>query len=177
MVAVILLALALTAPQKASLECANIAAAQTPPVAGPGGATAVLKVSTEDDHSKNSHECNAEYQLLLSAGGGASHVAYVLTSDGDWGRPLSLRLSGFSQDGKRLFGILAEGGKYPYTMAFDYHAGDENAQIIDITKLFKPVMSAACSSSFEVIGTTGTGAIVLELNLAKPCGPSRRWER
>jgi len=60
-------------------------------------------------------------------------------------------------------------------MLFDYHAGDETAQLIDITKLFKPIMTADCSATFEVIGTTPAGAIVLELNSAKPCGANPRW--
>jgi hypothetical protein len=175
MLLLILLAAALAPPQQASLECANIASTQTEPVAGPAGASAVFKLTTEDDHSKNSHECNAEYQLLISAAGGAPRVADVLTSDGDWGRTLSLRLSGFSQDGKRVFGMFTESGKYLFTMLFDYHAGDETAQLIDIAMQFKPIMSAYCSASFEVIGTTPAGAIVLELNSAKPCGASRRW--
>lgn len=120
MVALILLAAALAGPQQVSLECVNMGAAQTPPVAGPRGVTAVLEVSTEDDHSKNSHECNAEYRLLTSAAGGAAKPADVITSDGDWGRSLSIHLSGFSDDGKRLFGVLNEGGKYTFTMVFDY---------------------------------------------------------
>jgi hypothetical protein len=175
MLLLILLAAALAPSQQASLECANIASAQTEPVAGPAGASAVFKLTTEDDHSKNSHLCNAEYQLLISGAAGTPHVVDVLTSNGDWGRSLSLHLSGFSQDGKRVFGIFTEGGKYPLTMVFDSHASDEIAQLIDITKQFKSIMSADCSASFEVIGTTPPGAIVLELNSAKPCGSSRRW--
>src|SRR6266581_9348661 len=60
----ILLAASLLPVQQTSMKCvdtgAEIAAAQTQPLAGPGGASAQLKVSTADDHSKNSHECNAE---------------------------------------------------------------------------------------------------------------------
>jgi hypothetical protein len=175
MLLLIFLAAALAPSQRAALECANVASAQTEPAAGPGGSSSIFKVTTEDDHSKNSHLCNAEYQLLISAAGGATHAVDVLTSNGDWGRPLSLRLCGFSQDGKRAFGIFTEGGKYLFTMLFDYHAGDETAQLIAITKLFKPIMTADCCATFEVIGTTPAGAIVIELNSARPCGASRRW--
>lgn len=175
MLLLILLAAALAPSQQASLECANIASTQTEPVAGPAGVSAVFRLTTEDDHSKNSHLCNAEYQLLISGVAGTPHVVDVLTSNGDWGRSLSLRLSGFSQDGKRVFGIFTEGGKYSSTMLFDARAGDETAQLIDITKQFKSFMSADCSASFDVIGTTPPGAIVLELTSAKRCGSSRRW--
>lgn len=152
-----------------------MASTQTQPAAGPGGTSAVFKVTTEDDHSKNSHQCSADYELLVSDAGGAPHTADVLTSDGDWGRSLTLRLNGFSQDGKRVFGIFTESGKYPLTMLFDYHAGNEIAELIEITKEFKPIMPVDCSASFEVIGTTPAGGIVLELNSTKPCGASRRW--
>ena len=172
----ILLAASLLPSPQASLKCANVAAVQTEPVPGPGGVAAVLKVSTADDHSKNSHLCNADYQLLLSSGtAGAPRVVDLVTSNDDYDRSLSLRLSGFSQDGKRVLGILSEAGKHLFTMLFDYHTTDGNVQLIDITRQFAPIMPVNCSSTLAVIGTTTPGAIVLELNSAKPCASSRRW--
>jgi hypothetical protein len=159
---------------QASLECTNTGVIQTQPVSGPDGIAAVLKVSTEDDHGKNSHLCTATYQLLLISGaGGALHVVDVLSSDDDYNRSLSLRLSGFSQDGKRVLGILSEGGKHPLTTLFDYHTSDGKVDLIDITEQFAPIMAANCSSTLEVAGTTETGAIVLEPNSANQCGSSR----
>ena len=93
MLLLILLAAALAPSQQGYLECADVASTQTEPVAGPAGASAVFKLTTEDDHSKNSHLCNAEYRLLISGAAGTPHVVDVLTSNGDWGRSLSLRLS------------------------------------------------------------------------------------
>jgi len=172
----ILLAASLQPSPQVSLVCTNSAATQTQPVPGPGGVVAVLKVSTEDDHSKNSHLCNAEYQLLLISGaGGTPRVVELLTSDDDYSRGLSLRLSGFSQDGKHVFGVFSETGKHPFTMLFDYRATDGSVQLIDITKQFAPIMPAHCSSTLEVFGTTATGTIVLELHPAKQCAFSRRW--
>jgi hypothetical protein len=112
----ILFAASLFPSQEASAQCvdtgASIAVTETQPVRGPSGTSAVLKVSTSDDHSKNSHLCNAEYQLLfMPAGGGAPVVADLLTADDDYGRSLSLRLDGFSQDGNQIFGIFSERGK------------------------------------------------------------------
>jgi hypothetical protein len=175
MLLLILLAASLMPTQKVSVNCANTAAIQTQPVPGPGGVVAVLRASSEDDRSKNSHLCNAKYQLLISGPGGSQRVADLLTSDDDYGRTLSLRLSGFSQDGKRILGIVSEGGKHPFTTLFDYHTSDGKAQLTDITEQFAPVMAANCSSMFEVIGTTKTGAIVLEMNSAARCASNRRW--
>ena len=180
MLPLILLAASLLPSQQASMECvdtgASIAATETQAVRGPAGATAVLKVSTADDHSKNSHECNADYKLVVTPGtGGAPVEANFIASDGDYGRTLSLRLAGFSQDGKRVLGILAESGKYPTTLLFDYHEGGGPVQIVDLKMKFARVAPPGCSQILEVIGTTPSGAIVVESNSEKACGSTRRW--
>jgi len=180
MLPLILLAASLLPSQQASLECvdagATIAATETQAARGPDGAAAVLKVSTADDHSKNSHDCNADYKLVVTpAKGGAPVEADLLASDGDYGRTLSLRLAGFSQDGKRVLGILAEGGKYPTTLLFDYHEGGGPVQIVDLKMQFARVAPPGCVQTLEVIGTTASGEIVVESNSEKACGSSRRW--
>jgi hypothetical protein len=176
MLLLILLAASLFPTQQASLECVNPGGGQTQAVRGPGGVAAVLKVSTEDDHSKDSHLCNADYQLLLtSADGGAPRVVDFLTSNGDWGRGLSLHLSGFSQDGKRVLGILTEGGKYASTTLIDYHDDGGPVQLIDLRMSFKAVGATSCSPTFEVAGTTAGGGIVVEVGSAKPCAAGGRW--
>lgn len=161
------------------MECADTGAvtakAETQPVRGPGGATAILKVSTTDDHSKDSHECWAEYKLVFTPAGGAPVEADVDTSDGDWGRPISLRLAGFTRDGKRVLGAFTEGGKYASTLLFDYHAGEAVAQLVDLNAQFAHVAPRGCVSTLGIIGTTGGGAIVVESESPTACGASRRW--
>ncbi len=180
MLPLILLAASLLLSQQSSMECLdtspNMAATETPAVRGPAGATAVLKVSTADDHSKNSHDCNADYKLVVTpATGGAPVEVDFLASDGDYGRSLSLRLTGFSQDGKRVLGILTEGGKYSTTLLFDYHAGDAQVPLLDLKMQFARVAPPGCVQTLEVIGTTASGAIVMESNSETACGSSRRW--
>jgi hypothetical protein len=176
----ILLAASLLSVQQAFVHCvdtgAESATRQTQPLRGPSGVTAVLKVSTADDHSKNSHDCNAEYQLLLQpANAGKPIVVDLITSDAGYDRGLSLRLEGFSQDGKRVFGILSETGKYPSTTLFVYNFGDGQVQLIDLRMQFAHMVAANCSVTFEVIGTTQSGAIALELTSAEKCSPDSRW--
>ena len=176
----ILLAVSLLPRQQASVHCvdtgAETPASQTQPLHGPGGVTAVLKVSTADDHSKNSHDCNAEYQLLIiPAGAGAPVVVDLLTSDGEYDRIISLGLDGFSQDGKRVFGVLSEGGKYPATTLFAYSTADGQVQLMDLRKPFAHMMAAKCSTTFDVIGTTAAGTIALELSSTEKCSPNSRW--
>jgi hypothetical protein len=173
---VIILAASLMPAKQASMSCTNASAVQTVPVRGPGGYVAALKVSSEDDHSKDSHQCNAYYRLLLtSKAGDATRNADLLTSNGDYSRSLSLRLSGFSQDGKRVLGILSERGKYPFTMLFDYSIADSKVKLVDIRRQFAPIVAANCSSMLDVIGTSESGRIVLRLNSQNQCGPSGLW--
>src|SRR5580700_1942992 len=176
----ILLAVSLLPRQQASVHCvdtgAETTASQTQPLRGPGGVTAVLKVSTADDHSKNSHDCNAEYQLLIiPAGSGAPIVVNLLTSDAEYDRIISLRLDGFSQDGKRLFGVISEVGKFPATTLFAYSTADGQVQLMDLRKPFARMMAAKCSATFDVIGTTTAGTIALELSSTEKCSPNTRW--
>jgi len=90
-------------------------------------------------------------------------------------RSLSVRLDGFSQDDGRIFGVLSEGGANPITLLFDYHASGSPVQLGDLAKQFASVMPAARIRTLDVVGTTSSGAFVLETNSAKPCASSSRW--
>ena len=112
----------------------------------------------------------------MTPGQGGTPVTVDLdSSDAEYGRSLSLRLDGFSGDGKRVFGILAEGGKYRAALLFDYHMADGSMQVVDLKMQFAHVMPASCSETLEVVGTTQGNAIVLELTSQKPCGTTRLW--
>jgi hypothetical protein len=146
----------------------QVAPAETQPVRGPGGAMAVLKVSSTDDHSKNSHECSAEYQLLFKPpSASAPLVVDLLITDAEYGRNLMLQLEGFSQDGKHVFGIFSEDGKYANSSLFDYDTTARQVQIIDLTKLF--FGSQQCRTTFSVMGTSENGVIAVELNSVNGC--------
>lgn len=171
----ILFAMLTTTPQ-VSMECANTASAQTQPVRGPAGSSATLKISSSDDDSKDSHQCSADYQLLVTPSAGAAPVTVdFLSSYGDYGRTLSVRLDGFSQDGRRIVGVLAEGGSSPITLLFDYHTSGGPAQLVDLGKQFVPLMTVACTRTLDVIGTTSSGVLVLGANSAGSCTSSSRW--
>ena len=177
----ILAALLLPLPsQQASVRCVdggpNIATGQTQPLLGPGGVVAVLRVSTADDHGKNTHLCNADYQLVITpADAGTANVVNLLTTDADWDRTISLRMDGFTLNGSRLFGVLMERGKYATTMLFDYDTALGKVQLIDLKKQFAQVATASCNTTFDVAATTQTTAIVIELSSPKPCASNGLW--
>jgi hypothetical protein len=176
----ILLAASLLPVQQASMQCtdagATIASVQTQPLRGPDGTFAILMVSSADDHNKDSHQCSADYQLLLlRSPTDTPSAADLLSSDAEYGRNLSLRLNGFSQDGKRLYGILSEDGNAPSTTLFEYEIASSKLQLFDLNEQFARIVDRNCTTTFDVIGNTEKGAIVLELNSANACAPTSRW--
>ena len=158
--------------QEASLDCSAIAAAQTQPLRGPAGLTALVKISAEDDHSKDSHDCMAEYKLVVQPQGRAAVITDILSSDGDWGRKLHARLDGFSLDGKQVFGILSEAGPGPSAMIFRYHTASQQIELLDLKKALKQMAAAKCAGAAAVVGTTDSGSIVVESTPRSQCGIS-----
>ena len=171
----VLVAAFLLPAEVASMPCANLAATQTQPVRGRDGMAALLKVSSADDHRKNSHDCEAQYQLVITPTTGPAVVVALLTSDAGWDRSLSLRLNGFSHDGQRVFGVLSEDGKFSSTTLFDYNTADGTVRLIDLKERFAHIVAAKCVATSNIIGSTTTSAIVLELHPAEPCATGGRW--
>ena len=143
---------------------------------GPDGTTAVVKVSAKDDASKDSHLCMADYELLLTRASEREPAAVsILYSDGEWDRDLSVYLSGFSHDGKRIFGVLAEGGSGPTQQLFDCDVMHGQVRLVDLQKQLARISGKECRVAADVIGTTEAGVIVIELTSADRCAPSSRW--
>jgi hypothetical protein len=171
----ILLVASLAALQPVLITCQNAATVNTQTVAGPN-ATAILKASAEDDHAKGTHLCMADYQLLITrADGTQPPPVEVLSSDNDWGRNISIQLSGFSHDGKRILGIVRESGSTPVQQVFDYNTDDGTVRLFDLIKLVARRAPTKCLASAEILGTTESGAIVSRLSTGKHCTNSNRW--
>jgi len=172
----LLLSASLLSAQETSMECVNNGALETQSVPGPGGVAAVLKVSAADDYSKNTHDCMAKYQLLVRPTGDGPVIATeLLSSNGNWGRKLGAHLDGYSQDGKRVFGIFSEGGRAPSTTLFDYDAATSRVKLVDLKKDLSRLQGLKCGTTFAIAGTTETGAIVLEPNTTDQCQSKYHW--
>jgi hypothetical protein len=171
----ILLVASLAALHPALTTCQNAATVNTQAVTGPN-ATAMLKVSAEDDHAKDTHLCMADYQLLITRSDGSqSAPVEILSSDNNWGRNISVQLSGFSHDGKRILGIVREGGSTPVQQVFDYNTDNGTVRLFDLIKLVAHRAPTKCLASAEILGTTESGAIVSRLSTGKHCTNSSRW--
>lgn len=159
----------------ANTTCGNATSVQTPAVVGPTGANAVLKVYSEDDHAKDTHLCMANYRLLIAQHSGEPKDIELLSSDNDWGRKISIQLSGFSQDGTKIFGTFSEAGAAPVQQVFEYNTSDGNVRLFDLPQLAAHSAPAKCIALTQIVGTTEGGAIVLQLRSGKYCANTRRW--
>lgn len=162
--------------QEASTTCSNIAAAQTQAVPGPMGTSAELKVTSADNASKDTHDCMAEYVLVVhGANTGAPELVKLLSSDGNWGRRLRLHLDGFSKDGTRVFGILSEDGRFAFTTLFEYRAKTGHVRLTDLRRALTALATFKCGATLAVAGTTKALAVVLKPDTNDPCGDLYHW--
>lgn len=161
--------------QPVSVACGSSAVAQTQAVRGPDAATAVLKVSTEDDHAKDTHLCMADYKLEITGNSAQPHAAALLASDNDWGRRISIQLGGFSQDGKEILGMFSEGGSSPTQQVFEYSQDDESVRFFDLRKLAANLKPEKCLVNAQIMGTLKSGAVVVQLRSGKNCVRLSEW--
>ncbi len=175
-----LLLLALHFALAQSINCSNNVDAESRPRTGPGGVVAVLTVHSEDDHSKNSHDCMASYYLRIKFPDGRTTqvppTGYGFeNNDAEWDRRLSVHLDGFSKDGQHIYGVISEGGKYSTVQVFDFKREDGPFKDVQVKHGLPRLKAARCGTSFAVAGTTGAGELVLEPNTADPCRTEHRW--
>ena len=150
---------------------------QTMPLRSSAGFTAILKMDSDDDHSKNSHQCAAEYTLEISRPDGTSKSFQVLYSDDEWGRPLDFRVEGFSKDGSHVLILLIE-GTYPQSVQateFNMSSGHQVKSVM-VDAQFTSRLSRDCAATLHVTGITPEGYIVLGTEARDGCVSVERWQ-
>jgi hypothetical protein len=127
-------------------------------------------VYTGDDGAKESHDCMISIYIEMP-GVPETGAGNVYNSDDAWNRPFSVRIDGFSQDGKHILGLVSEGGEGAVTEVFDYDDTivDEVADVADIKPYLARLRRAKCGSSIDIAGTTKDGLVVLEPTTTDPC--------
>lgn len=162
--------------QPAYTNCGNSAVLQSPAVYGPGESKAVLRISAEDDHAKETHLCMADYKLEITHAADQPQTVELMSSDNEWGRKISIGLSGFSADGQKIFGKFSEGGSAPVEQMFEYDTDDGNVRFFELGTLAAHIASPKCIAKAQVIGTTAKGAIAIRMDTGKNCDRWSRWQ-
>lgn len=122
----------------------------------------------------------ASYTLRITLPDGRDGAAGLIpsmgftASDGEWGRRLSVHLDGFSKDGKHIFGVISEGGKYSFVQVFDFRRDGSHSEI-QVKNGLARLRAVNCGTSFAIAGTTGNGELVLEPNTENRCRADHRW--
>jgi hypothetical protein len=152
--------------------------AQAAPLRSSAGFTATLKMHSEDDHSKNSHRCEADYSLQISRPDGSANPPFdFLVGDDDWDRPLAFRIDGFSRDGHHVFVVILDGA-YPgsiYTMDYDMSSGSISREV-SLDRHFTRRLSRACAATLHIAGISTKGLMVLGSSAKDGCPRAELWQ-
>jgi hypothetical protein len=159
------------------LTC-GVREAQTAPLRSSAGFTATLKMHSEDDHSKDSHLCAADYTLEISRPDGSITPPFnFYGSDDDWGRPIAFRIDGFSRDGHHVFVVILEGA-YPgsiETMDYDMSSGSRSKDV-SLDRHFTHHLSRACAETLHIAGISPKGLMVLGSSARDGCPRAELWQ-
>jgi hypothetical protein len=159
------------------LTC-GVREAQTAPLRSSAGFTAMLKMHGDDDHSKNSHLCEADYSLQISRPDGSANPPFdLLGSDDDWDRPIAFRIDGFSRDGHHVFVVILDGA-YPGsvdTMEYDMSSGSLAREVF-LDRHFTRRLSRACAATLHIAGTSPAGLMVLASSAKDGCPREQLWQ-
>jgi hypothetical protein len=153
-------------------------------VHGPDGSVFALAITSDDDHSKNSHQCESAYSLLVTLSGEpARSIDLGFGTVDRYGRRLEIRAEGFSPDGDRFFGLACESNvlvkgeprKKSYRGAdatlIDYQITSRQTSIFDLSPLI-PYTLGCGSDVIQVLGVTSNSEPVLALKDGKLI---RKW--
>jgi hypothetical protein len=180
----LLLALFLQPSQMKSFTCTalvnGVQDAQTAPLRSAAGLTVVLKMHSEDDHGKNTHLCETSYSVQISKArdeAAAPIQDLPFGATGEWDRPVTFRIDGFSEDGNRAFIFISE-GHYPAwieAIEYDMHSGSTLSDI-SLDRHFTHRLSPGCASTLHISGSTLTGLIVLASSAKDGCIRAESWQ-
>ena len=167
-------------PAGAGLACGD-PDAQTASLRSPAGFVVVLKLHSEDDHMKDTHLCFAEYSLETTIPGETtartgSGMGNVMNSDGDWSRPITFHIDGFSADGNLAYIFLLEGGKDEAIDAIEYDLRSGQSRDVSINQSLLRTIPLACADTLHIFGISRSGQMVIATSPEKGCLKTKFWE-
>lgn len=127
-----------------------------------------MRVSADDDHAKNSHRCQARYDILAPANAALKSIS-VMSTIADWGRSLSMA-GGLTVSGI-VVGMVKEGDSMVLLFVSDLQS--PVAKTFDMRGLLKSHLKPTCIASLSIAGTTTGGRLVLSSLRPAACGQNR----
>jgi hypothetical protein len=138
----------------------------------------MLKMHSEDDHDKNIHLCETDYSLQSTRPDGSVIPPFnSFSGDGDWDRPTTFRIDGFSKDGHEVFAFISEYA-YPgsiYTMDYDMSSGSRSREV-SLDQHFTRRLSRACAATLHIAGISPKGLMVLGSSAKGGCPRAELWQ-
>jgi hypothetical protein len=157
---ILMVALAVTGQSAQSFECGNIVTRTSEFLSNSVGLRVALKVHTEDDHSKNSHQCESDYTLMIVRPDGTSTENQMYSAIDNWGRPIKFWVDGFASRGHKVIATTIEGGSWQL-LVYDLNGLDHAPEVYELSKGFLRALSPSCRDSLRAVGVTQEGDPVI----------------
>jgi len=148
---ILTVALAVTGQSVQSFKCGNIVTRTSDFWSNAAGVRVALKVHTEDDHSKNSHQCESDYTLMIVRPDGTSTENQMYSVIDNWGRPIRFWIDGFAAKGHKLIATTVEDGSWQL-LVYDLNGPDPGPEVYGLSKKFLDALSHSCRDSLRAVG-------------------------
>jgi len=170
----LLLPLALAAT---TLHCGAGVHASTPTLIAANGTRFTMRVSADDDHVLTGHGCRAEFTIAVQPPTGAPIENQPESSDGAWGRLITIDLNGFDNHDTTAVGILHEAEQQnPEQSMTDIFLVDLSAAqwaSYNLDQPFRKKLTSDCIAKLAVVGTTAKYEVVVATSNAPNCPTTR----
>lgn len=172
---ILVAALAVTGQSTQSFECGNIVTRTSESLSNSAGLRVALKVNTQDDHAKNSHQCESDYTLIVVHPDGTSSENQMYSVIDNWGRPIRFWIDGFAFGGHKVVATAIDGGNWQL-LVYDLNELNHAPEVYELAKEFLRALSPSCRDSLRAVGVTQEGDPVIAVDDVT-CSPTRRsWK-
>jgi hypothetical protein len=174
---ILFVALGFQPAARQAVQCRNAVDAATPALQSRSGYTVQLKVHTEDDHLKDSHACQSDYELQVTRPDGTKLAGqFLIGVDGAWGRNMKFSVEGFSADGKQAFALLDDPSiTHNALMIFFYDMTTSRSTSVILPEEFQHRLGQSCAETLHVSGTALSGNPILTAEKSTACAETGSW--
>ena len=139
------------------------------------GLKVAIEVHTEDDHAKNSHQCESTYTLKIVLPDGTSTSNQMYSVIDDWGRSIRFSIDGFASHGHKAIATTVEGKSFQL-LVYDLDQTGRAPDVYVIPQGFLRTLSGSCRDSLKAAGLTQDGNPVFRTEGSACNETSGTWE-